>query len=65
MFITRYSTVLYYIGANVKLGPVQTLTFSRGELNSNKGQPKLFRAAEVIQTPILIAAELNLKGGKC
>ena len=27
-FITRYSNVLYHIGANVKLGPVQTLTFS-------------------------------------
>ena len=64
-FITRYSNVLYHIGANVKLGPVQTLAFSWGEPNSNEGQPKLIRMAEVIQTPILIAAELNLKGGKC
>ena len=39
--------------------------FSKAEPNSNKGQPKLFQQAELIQTPILVLAELNSNGGKC
>ena len=35
------------------------------EPNSNYGRPKLFRPAELIQTPILIAAEVSSKGEKC
>ena len=35
-------------------GPVQTPNFSWAEPNSNKGRPKSFRPAELIQTPILI-----------
>ena len=40
-------------------------SFLLAEPNSNKGQPKLFRLAELIQMPILIAAELRSKGKKC
>ena len=32
---------------------------------NNQGRPKLFRPSELIQTPILIPAELNSKGEKC
>ena len=35
------------------------------EPNLNYGLPKLFRPAELIQTPILIAAELSSKSKKC
>ena len=45
--------------------PIQMPNFSKAEPNSNKGQPKLFQQAELIQTPILVLAELNSNGGKC
>ena len=32
------------------------------EPNSNYGRPKLFRPTELIQTPILIVAEVSSKG---
>ena len=35
------------------------------EPNLNYGLPKLFRPAELIQTPVLIAAELSSKSKKC
>ena len=54
-----------FFWAGVKLGPVQTPNFSRAEPNSNQGRPKLFRPAELIQTPILIPAELNSEDEKC
>ena len=38
---------------------------SDAEPNLNYGLPKLYRPAELIQTPILIAAELSSKGKKC
>ena len=47
------------------IGPVQTPNFSWAEPNSNWGQPKLFRPAELFQTPILTPAELNSKGEEC
>ena len=49
----------------VCLGPVQTPNFSWAESNSNQGWHKLFEPAELIQTLILIAAELSSRGEKC
>ena len=46
------------------LGLVQTPNFSWAEPLSNQGRPKLFRPAELIQTPTLIPAELNSKEEK-
>ena len=40
------------------------LTFHEAEANSNEGRTKLIRPTELIQKPILIAAELSSKGRK-
>ena len=40
------------------------LTFHEAEANSNEGRTKLIRPTELIQMPILIAAELSSKGRK-
>ena len=54
--------IIYWL---CQLGPVQTPNFSWAELNSTYGWSKLFRPAELIQMPILIAAEQRSKGAKC
>ena len=59
-FVIRVYSIVRY-----DLGPVQTPIFSWAKPNSNWGRPKLFRPAEFIQTPIVIAAELSSKVEKC
>ena len=54
----------YPCGPRHTLGPVQTPNFLWAEPYSNQGRLQLFRPAEVIQTLILIPAELYSKGEK-
>ena len=54
--------IIYWL---CQLGPVQTPNFSWAEPNSTYGWSKLFRPAELIEMPILIAAERRSKGAKC
>ena len=53
------SVVPYVYHKQRDLRPGSDANFSWAEPNANKGRPNLFRLAELIQTPILIPAELN------